>query len=442
MNPPIENKLFNTANTEDNMGAEAWNTWYTYSMKNDVYTLKPAVNQGHQANNSGDAEINSANSVLRDGGYVSGYAAAFGNSESIYITVDTDTVNTVKAIDEVTSVTTGVKAVDLKVPAYNKKDATGGVYFVWDSKDYVIAAIVVGDDNAQTKDYIYLLDTKADWERKDGDDYYWQFPAIVEGADSDVIELDVNGWSVLASMNIGLVQVSYNADGYVVKAVDVSTLKAPTYVTDLDDIVRGDTDVVELINVDDGKSPAGPATLYGINDTLYVNNIRSGNGLVMADDASFIVIDDGDVDDTFSNLKSALSAADNNLDKDEVQFDGDISAILNERGEAEVLILSTKTPSSNPNKPVITTKNDWDVEVNTLTKRVDADCELAVAGDYPDASEVMQVVAEALDQRGLMVTDWGNENVTFGSGNRTITVVDPDLNIMIPQTYTVKVNWV
>ncbi|MCI7735109.1 MAG: S-layer homology domain-containing protein, partial [Dysosmobacter sp.] len=422
--------------------AAAWNTWYSYTVKDGVYTLTPVVSQGRQLNAAEAAKINSANSILKDGGVGSTNYTAYGNSKSIYITVDTDTVNGIVAVDDVTSVTTGIKAVDLSVPATNWKNvATCGVYFIFDSKDYVIAAIVVGDDNAQTKDFIYLLSNKASWEKKVDDDYFWEFDAIVEGEDSSVVELDVEGWSKLGDKATlparQLVQISKNSDGYVVKAEDASKLN--DVVNDLKLIDRGETKAVELLDVDNGKNPAGPAVLYQKDDTLYVNETRSGNGLVMADDVKIVVIDNGDVDDSIANLKSALAAVDADLDKDECQFDGDIVAILNNKGEAETLILDGTTPKDNNNQGS-DSNNSWKVTVDTMDNTVSATCKLAKKDVYPTAKEVKTNLTKALNAEGFVVSNWGDENVTFGSGNRTITVVDPDLGVS--QTFTVKVDWV
>ena len=385
--------------------AAAWNTWYSYTEKDGKYVLTPVADQGHQTNSAQDAEINSSKSVLRDGAYTSGTVSAYGNANSVYITVDTDTIapaagKQVVAVDDVTSTTTGIKNVDLLVPAAGQSVATRGVYFIWDSKDYVIAAIVVGEDNNLTKDFAYIVNGYANDEEYNDTDYFWTYDAIVDGVFTDKLT-EQGDWSDLNGHD-GMYRVWYNTDGKVVKAESVTgkdyTAAAPK------NIVRGDTSIVEMLNKD--------TELVQKNDTLYVDS-NNQNGIVMADDAKFVVIYTVDgkttVDDTIGNLKSALAVADEDkTTSDVIEYNGDIVAELNDRGEAAVLILDCSVNALNDNQGSDNNSSDIRVKkIDTVNRVVTLN-----TNDRPDApsaedeTAIRSAVQGALVEAGYEWTGW------------------------------------
>ena len=402
--------------------AAAWNTWYSYTEKDGKYVLTPVADQGHQTNSAQDAEINSSKSVLRDGAYTSGTVSAYGNANSVYITVDTDTIapaagKQVVAVDDVTSTTTGIKNVDLLVPAAGGSVQTRGVYFIWDSKDYVIAAIVVGEDNNLTKDFAYIVNGYANDEEYNDTDYFWTYDAIVDGVFTDKLT-EQGDWSDLNGHD-GMYRVWYNTDGKVVKAESVTgkdyTAAAPK------NIVRGDTSIVEMLNKD--------TQLVQKNETLYVDS-NNANGIVMADDAKFVVIyDDGSkvtVDDTIGNLKSALAVADNDkTTSDVIEYKGDIVAELNDRGEAAVLILDCSVNALDDGNGNDNNSSDIRVKkVDTVNREITLN-----VNDKPDnlgnadaQKEIKSAVQAALAEAGYEWTTWVNE--TFeGTWNVSVKAV-------------------
>ena len=431
-----------TSQTTDpeNTDAAAWNTWYSYTEKDGKYVLTPVADQGHQTNSAQDAEINSSKSVLRDGAYTSGTVSAYGNANSVYITVDTDTIapaagKQVVAVDDVTSTTTGIKNVDLLVPAAGGSVQTRGVYFIWDSKDYVIAAIVVGEDNNLTKDFAYIVNGFANDEEYNDVDYFWTYDAIVDGVFTD--ELTEQGdWSDLNG-NTGMYRVWYNTDGKVVKAESVTgkdyTAAAPK------NIVRGDTSIVEMLNKD--------TQLVQKNETLYVDS-NNANGIVMADDAKFVVIyDDGNkvtVDDTIGNLKSALAVADNDkTTSDVIEYKGDIVAELNDRGEATVLILDCSVNALDDGNGNDNNSSDIRVKkVDTVNRVVtlnvnDKPSDPSVADAKAD---IMTAVQAALAEAGYEWTTWNASN-DFGADSWNVQVDAVKTNASNTQEFTFTVVW-
>ena len=247
-------------------GDSQYNKWFSYTEKDGVYTLKPVtatVNVAADAD--GVQAINSAKVRLTDS--ADNKIKAYGNDDSIYITVETGKVwagsNYDKkdiAITKVTGTYTGVQNIDLKIyedladndiyndetynllnkdfevaPKTNKvsgidKNEVGtGVFALYNSKGYVIAAIVVGEDNTSSDNYAYALKA-AQNEYKSGNYYYWDFIAVVNGKVETLTvksEYDKaftkNGTANIISENIGadkgsMFKLTYDKDGYVIGA--------------------------------------------------------------------------------------------------------------------------------------------------------------------------------------------------------------------------------
>ena len=195
-------------------------------------------------------------------------------------------------------------------------------------------------------------------------------------------------------------------------------------------------DVKNIDNTKDGKLMLTGRTLYSSTDD---------EGLTIASDAKAVVIqmeNRKEVTDEYASVREAMSALGDPSDRDGLQYKGRIVAILNDQGVAEWVVFCSDTDVKTGHvDDKFESDDSWKATVDTRTMRVDVDWKLAVAGEYPTANEVKAVVADALNEVGLMVTSWGDESKSFGSGERTITVVDPDLSIAIPITYTVQAHW-
>ena len=174
-------------NNEDLGGYPTLNRWYKYSVnESGVYTLKPAdMTVTKYAENGVDEDgddvydsyddvtINTANLSVKDN-VVDKKTRAYGEDASVYITVDTDLVDTTygvkRAITDVNGVYTGVQSVNLEVDTTASTINTGieaQVYTVYDKDNYIIGAVVIGDVSG-SGDYAYIL-SNAKSEEKIGD---------------------------------------------------------------------------------------------------------------------------------------------------------------------------------------------------------------------------------------------------------------------------------
>ena len=390
------NENISEKNDQLTKGDSQYNKWFSYTEKDGVYTLKPVtatVNVAADAD--GVQAINSAKVRLTDS--ANNKIKAYGNDDSIYITVETGKVwagsNYDKsdiAITKVTGTYTGVQNIDLKIyedlangdiyndetynllnkdfevaPKTNKvsgidKNEVGtGVFALYNSKGYVIAAIVVGEDNTSSDNYAYALKA-AQNEYKSGDYYYWDFIAVVNGKVETLTvksEYDKaftkNGTANIISENIGadkgsMFKLTYDKDGYVIGAKLMDDDQAKVYGNTeafgtnpaTQDTPRDiDPEKDKIYNVDvtkDAKLRVTGRTLYlgGLDD--YGLTLATGAPVIVAQDE---VYTDGDKNFTYAEYTTfaqALSAL-NDSDK----FEGWVSAVLNGKGTAEYVVINS-----------------------------------------------------------------------------------------------------
>ena len=389
------NENISEKNDQLTKGDSQYNKWFSYTEKDGVYTLKPVT---ATVNVAADAEkvqaINSAKVRLTDS--ANDKIKAYGNDDSIYITVETGKVwagsNYDKsdiAITKVTGTYTGVQNIDLKiyedlangdiyndetynllnkeftVDSDNKVSDIGnnevgtGVFALYNSKGYVIAAIVVGEDNTSSDNYAYALKA-AQNEYKSGDYYYWDFIAVVNGKVETLTvksEYDKaftkNGTANIISENIGadkgsMFKLTYDKDGYVIGAKLMDDDQAKVYGNTeafgtnaaTQDTPRDiDPEKDKIYNVDvtkDAKLRVTGRTLYlgGLDD--YGLTLATGAPVIVAQDE---VYTDGDKNFTYAEYTTfaqALSAL-NDSDK----FEGWVSAVLNGKGTAEYVVINS-----------------------------------------------------------------------------------------------------
>ena len=268
-------------------GFHALNRWFTYSVnESGVYTLKPATRMVAYKN-SADETIKTSNLYLDDnvmdpakypyqgvrsqgvpGGYTdqmapggakysnlnSTGARAYGNDDSVYITVETDNVdtwNTVPgSISGVTGVYTGVQNVEIELDISDiqadRPIDEAYIYAVYDSDNYIVGAVTVGEGKGNNATIAYITDGVKS-ERREGDTYYWEFEAIIGGEVktltakskfdaifTDVIkkEADASHEDIVKGLSIaadtrnwnqydGIVELRFDADDYVVSAKPV-----------------------------------------------------------------------------------------------------------------------------------------------------------------------------------------------------------------------------
>ena len=342
------------------------NTWCTYTVdKNGVYTLKEvatyAANKvGQYSDTDYTTTIEKKHITLKakDSG-----ALAYGNNDSIYLVVDTDVIKSTVTgnpdaviISEVDSVATGIKNVNLVPKAastdatYTNGGASGGVYTLFDKNSYVIAAVVVGENDSASKNYAYVTsdDVKLESYDKNADEYTWSRDVIVDGV---LTTIEYKGDSLKqiskAAMKQGeWYEVRYYADG-TVKTTDL--IDFTTNGDKFGDTVEG---IATLVNLYDEVllSDTGYATkLTCIGATLYTDT-QVTKGFPVAEDAKvFLGLKvDGDEFDTVNEysgvkgLEKAIRDLDANNDAGFTPGAVEVNAII-ENGVATTVILNDKT---------------------------------------------------------------------------------------------------
>ena len=349
----------NVTSSDKGTGSSEYNMWFTYTTteKNGqtVYTLAPVAENrwATQKATSNEAKINSSSVRVVDS---SASKRAYGNDDSVYITVDTGAVdlNTAKGITKVTGTYTGVQNVDLKVynTTDNKLTNDPAIMAVYDKDLYIIGAIVVGEDANSTDNYAYVLDDAQNEYVDDNDNYYWDFEAVVDGQIKTLTvkekygTFDVSnkiGAYIGAGKN-GMMTLTYDADGYVIDAVAVK---------DADPNVYGDTDFgkdtdpdkynVYTLQYDDSFGLKKSANFVVAGRTLYGHD--SDAGLTLESGAPVIVVQNEKSNTgitrltytAYTTISQALDALNNSKD-----FEGWVSAVLNDKGTAEYIVINSK----------------------------------------------------------------------------------------------------
>jgi len=261
-------------------GGSLWNTWCTYTVDKDgVYTLKEvkdwdAMKAAGSKEKAGQSRDMNYNNRDIDDKHVSlrAYSVAggvdkyvYGNDKSVYIVPELDNVVAATTIDAndiqnpkdsaagsdshdgttyanainanqdrvgiisgVDSVTTGIANVNLKTyasitdiqTATGLSPATaypGFVYTLFDNDGYVIAAIVLGQDDGTTKNLVYShkSDIKDEHYSSADDEWTWTRDVIFNGEEITLTEKG-SSISVLEDMDQNVwYEITYKANGTV-----------------------------------------------------------------------------------------------------------------------------------------------------------------------------------------------------------------------------------
>ena len=305
------------ANDEANV-----NQWWTYSVDSDGnYVLKGvADDQFHDLDKNRvlDVENPTLKGVDRLGANTTTSpkdydVIAYGNTESVYITVEADTsVNkTDGSIVDVTNVTTGIRNTSIDMSENTTKGAYGA-YVLYDG-NYVKYAVVVGEDGSVGNRFVYLTDGIGDrsYDAKVGDDgYYWSYDGIIDkqlvetdsgkGGFNTLVEKDTSGAWLLGG---SLYKASYDADGYAKKM----ELMKDNWTT-AETSTNKDNGYVQITS--SGKT-AFEVTLRA--QTIYFNAANFSKQYVMtADDCVFFVQNTDTVNGSdyveYSDIDAALAA--------------------------------------------------------------------------------------------------------------------------------------
>ena len=396
------------------------NTWCTYSVNSaGVYTLKEVlpefpekgtkVAQAIQDASGGEIKIDRKNVSLNN---AADDGKVYGNDNTVYINVETKAVKTAAGkdgtdeyyrlvIDDVDSIATGTKNVSLVVTDQNKdsasgadkdnaKSASGEVYTLYKDNGYIIAAVIIGEDDGAIKTYAYVHsdDVKRETYSKADDEWTWVREAIVDGkvvdlkevgdgtALSELEDMDQNNWYELKLDADGNVK-----DATLINSVDTSgpsgthtavnntAANAKDYVfcaeTDHFDTANpvtadypkfvGAVEMVRGANLDNDTvilfqkgftvpEDADDDTIEYKDGTLYINTDDVKGFDVSPEVKTVLCLSDGegnafdDVDDSFTGYRG-LENAIRNLDSN---FTGDLSVVF-DKGSAVVIIFNDTT---------------------------------------------------------------------------------------------------
>ena len=351
-------------------GNRSENRWYTYTESNGTYTLKPAARMFATTltNMPTDSNgiIKSAYVYLDDSNPVGNAATdvkgrAYGNDDSIYITVEAGSVDTSNgakdAITDVNGVYSGVQNVEIEVTAGTMQQVPQCAYTLYNSDYYIIASIVLGEAQGSVQNYAYILSGAKSEELKSDGYYYWTFDAVL-GGEKVTLEAKTKYSSTIEGLNPYTVQ-ELRFDGDYVSAVEDVT--ADKFVgTDL--IVKGH-DIYDIGNVPTGTTndiaPIGTAkrisgTLRLEGRTLYTNygpGVTPDKGLALASDAKAVLIqNEGTIGNLSRKVTSCGSVAEaigrlaDLSDAEGLQFQGRIVAVLNSAGVAQWVVIISDNP--------------------------------------------------------------------------------------------------
>lgn len=308
-----------------------------------------------------------------------GYKGVYGNDDTVYLLAKVKKLSTNGIISGVESVATGVKNASLNAWSKTEITATGakfdgmttvssGVYTLYKSNGYIIATVVVGEDNAASKNLVYVNSDSVEYEAYDkaNDEWTWTRKVIIDGEEATITEVGSKLQYIGASMaKNGWYQVKYNAKGEVVGVLNDSTTDTWSLVTNngsnAGDYVKNIANLNNAINGTGSKDTvlysqgfnANVPTMKG--STLYAEKDLT-QGFFVAEDAKIVFIQKNDgkttteYDTGAKAAQSFIESLNANKDSNPATYNYTISAIL-QNGAAKVVIIkddadSTYTPGT------------------------------------------------------------------------------------------------
>ena len=451
-------KVIEVSNTKGDGVADSpiVNKWFTYTVdKNGVYTLKniksddfdstkDKVGQKNQTNSSVD--IDKKNITLNGNG---DFKKVYGNADSIYLTATLKKVKNDKGYYAVISgadnVTTGVKNasiktwtdtdaqkdVDKNIDAKDWKGTSSGVYTLFKDNGYVIAAVVVGEDAASSKNLVYATKNSVELESYDktADEWTWTMKAVdAKGQEITLTEVS-DSLSELKKIDTKGVwyQVKYDAKGNVISVEEASTaLTGKKYITAFskieDAIDAEDTVLLETGTLKDKLTLKG-STLYG--------NTNGTRGVVVDDATNVVFIQKNNNKETtsYENGVKAVETALKNLNEvSKGVYKYEFSAII-EDGIATTIVIrdlqaddyTSSTPGGGTTGDVTLVKFDATLRTIELKK-----------ADSSTDDDIKNAVKIALADNGYTWTE-----VTTTSAKAFLTSSSNNNNV-IDFTVTVK----
>ena len=389
-NPPVDDALANTwcKYTVDKNGIYTLTEIKSTTFDSDVDKVGQAKDQDNTSTDADtdpyDVTIDKKNTTLSGNGDLK---VVYGNDASVYLTVGTEEITAtnpsgkVIIINGVDSVTTGVRNASLKsYTAVNAVDETddvtgsystadyadkvsSGVYTLFKNNGYVIAAIVVGEDDGTTSNFVYVTSKTGEdglnMEEYDSssEEYTWTRTVILDGEEVELTEITDTDPVIEGMIQNNWYEVKYYADGTVRSvgnALDFSVAndKYVDDITDIEDALNGrgsygNYDTVLLF--DDMTNE--PYSLTSKGNTFFADNgVKSG--FAVDPDAKIVLVQDKKVassgkvtlmadveefNDGIDGIEKALKRMNDNSN-----FKGYVSAVF-EDGLATSVVIYDRT---------------------------------------------------------------------------------------------------
>ena len=417
-------------------GDAALNMWFKYTVKDeDTYRLELATKQFRDTTNHDSNGLvatktidskhpaQKATQVVNANGWTANTGDTkfyYGNADTTYITVSVDKLDTKAVIDDVESVTTGIKNVSIDVYNDNmvKKDAktanadSQGIYTVYDG-GYAVASIVIGDDGATSDKFAYLYDEPEN-ERYSKTDkaYYWTMNAVIDGVKTTItFKSDLPYDDNFAE---DLYKVSYDKDGY---ATDATVAQHTTDYVWVGEYVNDPTKKDVVKDIFDGTvNPKVDLTADG--DTLWITDQGKNRGIVLADSCPAVIVEqkldkngnwvaDKTVD--YASVAKAIKALDNYDGKGVKNFDGTIIVTLKDGVATSVILTDTVTKVDHK-------KEDTVAGVTASLSVKNGDLTLNVAGMTTETVTYKVIATDIRSQNSAVV----NNGTVTADGDKTV----------------------
>ena len=455
-----------TDGTDVQWDAAILNTWCTYTVNDEgVYTLKIAAHQNAQ-DVTEEIEINKKHISL-DGAGANGISGepkkVYGNDDTVYLNVDLDAIYVrdkvvAKIVDDVESVTTGVKSASLIVKPVNDEYKVNTqtrhadlypvaeVYTLYKTTGNIIAAVTVAENDGVSSNFAYVTSKKVSQEAYDKStkEFTWTREVVIDGK---LTEISYVGDTIdeidTTSMKQGnWYEVKYFADGTVKSTTkidfevkgDDGKLVQDKYVSDIAELdLKAIIDTFDTIVME----YADATHLTYKNGSLWTNTALT-EGFSVSPDVKVVLCNADENEKPFDEVDDEYEGYDGleeAIEDMNGNFKGTVNAII-EDGIATSIILNctvaddsfdrgTETGESNNYKVelaivegklnlVVTAKqsgedtSEFDYVVTAEAATADkvytiADDTAALAGGAADTAASQTIVMNASVGSGLMV---------------------------------------
>ena len=393
----------------------------------------------------GALEINKKNIALDGRPNAGRFSSVYGNDATIYLTAELAEIeykgHEVGIIDDVANVTTGVKNANLTVwsnveaskeadedtnPASNPLYHAAGVYTLYKSNGYIIAAVVVGEDDAASKNLVYTHTDSVEQESYDKatDEWTWTRKVVMNGEEVTLTEISDDSTYLESMAPNTWYEVKLNAEGNVIGRTPIAWA-GTAGVADAEKYINEDIDIAPSVKAEDTvlySEGIKADQLSMIGSTLYVKT-TSETGFFVAEDVNIVLqqLNRKKMETTFDtgvdNLEDIVDSLNERYDNQ--KYDYTISAILEDGAATTVIIRDTADPYE-PNEPSYTGDGtaNGELVLDGLTGTV-----YQRKGDKK--VDVLESIEEYFGVTNIddLDTD-GSGNYKVKVGNKTYTIAD------------------